>query len=138
MRPLRLAMQNRRSAPSGAVNLQRLPSNRSLLLTQSLLLAAVLVGLPAGAAEDVNKMALGKKLFNTTAVPACALCHTLKAAGSEGAVGPVFDDLKPNAERVKKALYDGLGNMPSFKASLSEAEIEALAYFVSRASGAQE
>ena len=107
-------------------------------LSHGLLLAAALVSLPASAAEDADKMALGKKLFTTSAVPACALCHALKDAGSEGAVGPVFDDLKPNAARVSKALRDGLGAMPSYKATLSEAQIEALAYYVSRASGAEQ
>lgn len=100
-----------------------------------LLLTLGLAGLHAVAAEDAEKMALGKKLF-TTAAPACVLCHTLKAAGSEGAVGPSFDELKPDAARVSKALHDGLGAMPSFKASLTEAEIDALAYYVSKASGA--
>ena len=108
-----------------------------LLLMQGLLLAAALVSLPASAAADADKMALGKKLFNTGAVPACALCHTLKDAGSEGAVGPVFDDLKPNGARVIKALQDGLGAMPSYKATLSKVEIDALAYYVARASGAE-
>ena len=87
------------------------------------------------AADDAEKMALGKKLF-TTAVPACAVCHTLKDAGSNGAVGPILDELKPDAARVSKALHDGLGAMPSFKASLTEAEIDALAHYVSKASGA--
>ena len=104
-------------------------------LLLSSLLAAGLACQGASAADDAEKMALGKKLF-TTAVPACAVCHTLKDAGSEGAVGPVLDELKPDATRVSKALRDGLGAMPSFKASLSAAEIEALAYYVSRASGA--
>jgi cytochrome c6 len=105
-------------------------------LSSWLLLAGGLACLPAIAAEDAAKMALGKKLF-TTATPACALCHTLKDAGAEGAVGPVLDELKPDANRVSKALRDGLGAMPSFKASLSEAEIAALAYYVARASGAE-
>lgn len=108
-----------------------------LLLSQGLVLAAALIALPASAAEDAAKMSLGKKLFLTTSVPACALCHTLKDAGSEGAVGPVFDDLKPNAARVSKALQDGLGAMPSYKTTLSKVEIDALAYYVSRASGAE-
>lgn len=106
-----------------------------VLFPTLLLLAAGLVCLPAAAADDAAKMALGKKLF-TTAVPACAVCHTLKDAGSEGAVGPILDELKPDATRVGKALRDGLGAMPSFKATLTEAEIDALAYYVSRASGA--
>ncbi|MEO7953721.1 MAG: cytochrome c, partial [Polaromonas sp.] len=93
-----------------------------LALPPWLFLAAGLAGLPAAAAEDAEKMALGRKLF-TTGTPACAICHTLKDAGSEGAVGPVLDELKPDANRVSKALRDGLGAMPSFKASLSEAEI---------------
>ncbi|MBG6075448.1 cytochrome c [Polaromonas sp. CG_9.11] len=118
--------------------LSRLASRPArLLLSASLLLAAALASLPTRAAEDADKMALGKKLFTAGAVPACALCHTLKDAGSEGAVGPVFDDLKPNATRVKKALYDGLGAMPSYKATLTEAQIDALSYYVSRASGAE-
>lgn len=108
---------------------------RSARLLVSSLLAAGLACQGAFAADDAEKMALGKKLF-TTAVPACSVCHTLKDAGSEGAVGPIFDELKPDAARVSKALHDGLGAMPSFKASLSEAEIDALAYYVSRASGA--
>jgi sulfite dehydrogenase len=80
------------------------------------------------------ELELGKRLFTKTAVPACALCHTLKDAGSEGAVGPVLDELKPDAARVAKALRDGLGNMPAFK-TLSEAEIKALARYVSTAAG---
>ncbi|MEO6321425.1 MAG: cytochrome c [Polaromonas sp.] len=107
-----------------------------ILFSQWLLLAAGLACLPAAAADDAEKMALGKKLFNT-AIPACAICHTLKDAGSEGAVGPILDELKPNAARVSKALRDGLGAMPSFKATLTEAEINVLAYYVSRASGAE-
>ena len=109
-----------------------------LRLLQGLMLAAALASLPAIAAEDADKMAMGKKLFTAGAVPACALCHTLKDAGSEGAVGPVFDELKPNAARVNKALHDGLGAMPSYKATLTEAQIDALAYYVSRASGAEQ
>lgn len=88
------------------------------------------------AADDDAQYALGKKLFHNT-VPACAICHTLQDAGSEGAVGPVFDEIKPNAARVAKALRDGLGNMPSFKATLSDAEIAALARYVSKASGGE-
>ncbi len=100
------------------------------------LFLASLTATSAFAADDAAQMALGKKLFNTS-VPACAVCHTLKDAGAEGAVGPVLDELKPGASRVSKALRDGLGAMPSFKATLSEAEIAALSYYVARATGAE-
>ncbi|CDS48690.1 cytochrome c, class I [Polaromonas sp. CG9_12] len=105
-------------------------------LRVSFALAIALACQGAFAADDAEKMALGKKLF-TTAVPACAVCHTLKDAGSKGTVGPILDELKPDSARVSKALYDGLGAMPSFKASLSAAEIDALAHYVSKASGAE-
>ena len=76
----------------------------------------------------------GKSLF-VKAVPACAICHTLNDAQSEGAVGPVLDEIKPDAQRVAKALRNGLGNMPSYGAKLSNSQIEALARYVSKASG---
>lgn len=81
------------------------------------------------------EMELGKRLFTQSAVPACALCHTLEDAGALGAVGPVLDEIKPDAARVAKALRNGLGNMPAFK-TLTEVEIKALARYVSTASGA--
>jgi len=63
-------------------------------------------------------MALGKNLF-VNAVPACAVCHTLKDAGAEGVVGLILDELKPDASRVGKALRNGLCNMPSYNTILS-------------------
>jgi len=88
---------------------------------------------PADEARQVQaQMALGKLLFTKNATPACALCHTLKDAQSEGAVGPVLDEIKPDADRVTRALRNGLGNMPAFP-QLSEAEIKALSVYVSRA-----
>jgi cytochrome c6 len=91
--------------------------------------------LPALAADDRAQLALGKKLFLQGVVPSCAVCHTLQAAGAEGAVGPVLDELKPDAARVAKALRNGLGQMPSYKDKLTDAEIAALALYVSKASG---
>lgn len=90
---------------------------------------------PAMAADDTAQLALGKKLFMQGVVPSCAVCHTLQAAGAEGAVGPVLDELKPDAARVAKALRDGIGQMPSYKGKLSDDEMAALARFVSTASG---
>ena len=50
-------------------------------------LGVLLLGL-AGAAQgaDPQVLARGKTLFSTVQ-PACALCHTLKAAASSGQVG---------------------------------------------------
>lgn len=79
-------------------------------------------------------MTLGKQLFTAGAVPACAICHTLKDAGSEGAIGPVLDELQPEAERVAKALREGVGAMPSYAGKLTDAQIGALATYVATAS----
>ena len=94
-----------------------------------------LTALPTLAADDSAQLALGKKLFMRGVVPSCAVCHTLQDAGAEGAVGPVLDELKPDAARVAKALRNGLGQMPSYKDKLTDAELAALALYVSKASG---
>lgn len=90
---------------------------------------------PAFAADDAARMAQGKQLFTQGAKPPCALCHTLADAGSAGEIGPVLDELKPDADRVASALHSGLGAMPSFSETLTEEQIETLAYYVSHASG---
>ena len=92
--------------------------------------SAVLLGaaLAAGAA---HADAEGRKLF-TTVTPACALCHVLRDAGAAGAVGPSLDELKPDHDRVVKALKTGIGQMPAFP-QLSEAQVQALARYVSTA-----
>jgi mono/diheme cytochrome c family protein len=97
---------------------------------------APLLVAPNAFADDSAQLALGKKLFTQGAAPACAVCHTLRDAGAEGAVGPILDELKPDATRVATALRNGLGNMPSYKATLNEEQILALARYVARASGA--
>lgn len=96
----------------------------------------LLVALPVIAADDAAQFALGKKLFTQSSQPACAICHTLKNADARGAVGPILDELKPDAQRVAKALRNGIGQMPSYRATLSEAQILALAHYVSKAAGA--
>lgn len=110
-----------------------------------LILAGIAVqGLPALAqpasapmADDAARRELGRLVFTQRAKPSCTVCHTLEAAQSTGAVGPVLDELRPDAERVAKAVRDGLGAMPSFRQSLTESEIAAVARFVEAATGAR-
>jgi hypothetical protein len=52
-------------------------------------------------------------------------------------VGPTLDEIKLGFARVVKALRNGLRNMPSYKATLTEDQITALARYVSKASGAE-
>ena len=101
----------------------------------ALAVGAATYGPSSLAADDAAQLALGKALFTTDAVPPCAVCHTLKDAGSSGAIGPVFDDLQPDAARVMAALKSGIGAMPSYSDSLSDAQMRALALYVSKVSG---
>jgi mono/diheme cytochrome c family protein len=72
--------------------------------------------------------AAGKAVF---ASAGCGGCHTLKAAGSTGTVGPNLDQLKPSAAIVAHQVEVGGGPMPSFKATLSPKQIQDVAAFVS-------
>jgi cytochrome c6 len=93
-------------------------------------------GASRAAPGDAVETALARDLFTKGAVPPCALCHTLKDAGAAGAVGPILDELQPDAARVVAALKNGIGAMPSYKATLNEAQMQALGRYVAKASGA--
>lgn len=97
-------------------------------------LVMLAVQAPIHAADDAIEQ--GRLLFNKQTAPPCALCHTLKHAGATGEIGPSLDELKPDRQRVAKAVRNGIGVMPPF-ASLSEKDVEALAAYVARVSGAK-
>lgn len=97
-------------------------------------LFVLMLATPVLAVEDAAQLQLGKSLF-TQAVPGCNICHTLKDANAEGAVGPVLDEIKPDVSRVVKALQNGIGQMPSYRSSLSDAQIQAIANYIVKAVG---
>jgi mono/diheme cytochrome c family protein len=74
----------------------------------------------------------GKAIF---ASAGCGGCHTLADAGTDGAVGPNLDDARPSKELAVDRITNGQGGMPSFKNELSEAQIEAVAQYVSENAG---
>ena len=84
---------------------------------------------------DSEKMALGLDVYNNKAM--CGTCHILKAAASEGNIGPDLDSLKPSEEQVKLVVTDGLGVMPAFGAEglLTPEEIDAVSHFVANSAG---
>src|SRR5687768_5628996 len=54
----------------------------------------------------------GRTLF----VETCGSCHTLDAAGTQGAIGPNLDELQADRERVLRAIEQGgtgSGSMPA-------------------------
>ena len=71
--------------------------------------------------------AAGKAVF---ASAGCGGCHTLKAAGSTGTVGPNLDQLKPPLDRIVLQVNNGGGPMPAFKGQLSDKQIQDVAAYV--------
>lgn len=107
-------------------------------ITQRLAAVLALTGACMGVASaspDAATLERGKELFTSKAVPACAICHALADAGAAGAIGPDLDELKPDADRIKKAMKEGIGAMPSFAATMSEEDMNAVAAYVVHATG---
>ena len=71
--------------------------------------------------------AAGKQVF---ALASCGGCHALKAAGSNGNIGPDLDQLKPTVDRIVHQVEVGGGPMPAFKGQLSDTQINDVAAYV--------
>jgi mono/diheme cytochrome c family protein len=69
---------------------------------------------------------LGKKVWVASK---CGGCHTLKAAGSAGTIGPDFDYLKPSQADVAGTVESGGDVMPAFP-NLSTKQVNDLAAYV--------
>ncbi|HEX5559051.1 MAG TPA: cytochrome c [Gaiellales bacterium] len=80
----------------------------------------------AGSSAQGNPQA-GKAVF---ASAGCAGCHTLKAAGATGTVGPNLDQLKPAYARIVLQVTNGGQIMPPFKGRLSTTQIDDVAAYV--------
>ena len=74
------------------------------------------------------KMILGLEVYNQKAM--CGSCHALKAAGSDGEIGPNLDILKPQVSQVILAVTNGIGVMPPWEGILTTQEIEAVAHYI--------
>jgi cbb3-type cytochrome c oxidase subunit III len=80
------------------------------------------VSLPPGAGGNDPKL-----LFESN----CGTCHTLADAGTTGKIGPDLDQVKPSMQKAVTQITNGGGGMPPFKGQLTEAQIQALAKYVS-------
>ena len=65
----------------------------------------------------------------------CGSCHTLKAAGTTGTVGPNLDQLKPPLARIVRQVTNGGAIMPAFKSKLTSQQIQAVAQYVFSVAG---
>jgi mono/diheme cytochrome c family protein len=75
--------------------------------------------------------AAGKTVFESN----CSSCHTLKAAGAGGQIGPNLDHLRPGFAEVQAKVESGGGGMPSFSGTLSPQQIRDVAAFVATRAG---
>jgi len=75
-----------------------------------------------------DQMDLGLEIFKNKAM--CGSCHTLKAADSEGEIGPSLDMIKPQVEQIIYAVTNGIGVMPAWEGVLTTKEIEAVAFYI--------
>jgi cbb3-type cytochrome c oxidase subunit III len=73
----------------------------------------------------------GKTIFKAK----CGGCHTLADAGTKGTQGPNLDLLKPSFAAAKRQVENGGGGMPPFKDTLTDAQITAVARYVSSVAG---
>ncbi len=81
-------------------------------------------------AQADSVMKLGLEVYNNKAQ--CGVCHILQTAGSEGQIGPNLDQLKPQEGQIISVVTNGIGVMPAFEGTLTDEEIEAVAYYVSK------
>ena len=75
-----------------------------------------------------TKMDLGLEVYNNKAE--CGTCHTLKAAKSDGQIGPNLDLLNLQMSQIISTVRNGIGVMPSWEGILTYEEIEAVAYYI--------
>jgi len=68
----------------------------------------------------------GKPVFAAN----CTSCHTLKAAGSTGTVGPNLDQAKPELSLIVQRVRKGQGAMPPFEGKLDVEQIRDVAAYV--------
>lgn len=103
--------------------------SRGRLLSSLALIAIAALGLSCSSDKTAAKgdPVAGKRLF---AAQGCDGCHSFKAAGSKGTVGPDLDSVAPSSGRVFAQLRKPGGIMPSFADKLSEREKTDLAAFV--------
>jgi cbb3-type cytochrome c oxidase subunit III len=74
----------------------------------------------------------GKAIFSAAG---CGSCHTLADAGTSGTIGPDLDQARPSVQLAIDRVTNGAGAMPSFRDRLNEAQIRAVARYVSQAAG---
>ena len=87
---------------------------------------------PSGDTPQSASTEEGAQIFKDVG---CASCHTMKAAGSQGVVGPNLDEVKPTLQQTVKQVENGGGAMPPYKDRLSSEQIQAVSQYVVTSTG---
>ena len=95
---------------------------------KKILLVLIFLIFSSGIVFADSKMELGLKVYNNKAM--CGTCHTLKAAGSEGQIGPNLDQLNAPVPQIISVVTNGIGVMQAWEGILTFEEIDAVAYYV--------
>jgi cytochrome c553 len=93
--------------------------------------AAPAYALPSPIPASANAAA-GAAVFKSAG---CGGCHTLAAAGAGGQIGPNLDRLQPTFGRTQAQVEQGGGSMPSFRKTLTPAQIRDVAAYVASHAG---
>lgn len=89
-------------------------------------------GRPASPAASGTQASAGAQVFMSAG---CGSCHTLKASGATGTIGPNLDQVRPTAAAVASIVRSGGGPMPSFSGQLTDAQIAAVGSYVASVAG---
>jgi mono/diheme cytochrome c family protein len=101
----------------------------------AVVISVAVVGCGGGGSSKKSSSGGAQSGAQVFASAGCKNCHTLKAAGATGQVGPDLDQLKPSEPVVEHQVVNGGGAMPAFKDTLSAAQIKAVAQYVSSNAG---
>jgi len=85
--------------------------------------------------SDDDKMNEGLEIFNEIA--GCSGCHILKAADSEGNIGPNLDMVSLTEDYVREMVTYGLGVMPAYGEEniLTKEQIDIVSFYVANTAG---
>jgi mono/diheme cytochrome c family protein len=108
------------------------PKPTIALLVLATVAAAGCGGGSGAGTHTTGSASSGAKLFTSVG---CSTCHTLKAAGAHGQVGPDLDQLKPTEAAVARQVTHGGGGMPAFAKTLDATQIRAVAHYVATVAG---
>jgi mono/diheme cytochrome c family protein len=100
--------------------------------TRTVTVAASTPATTGPATTGASDLTADKQVF---ASAGCGSCHTLKAAGANGTIGPNLDQKKHPLTLVLQRVSNGKGAMPAFKAQLTPQQIKDVAAFVVASTG---